>query len=138
MELGRLLNAVDQPFSAHTVSAEAMASIVRNTLDNRITGTTAKQLLSMAFNGDERGIDVIIEEQNLEIQDLTREEYLEMASKLLSDNDGMAQKIRQKAQLGKLQWFVGQMMRQGEGKIVADKAEAILKELLGLNTPNPK
>lgn len=61
-----------------------------------------------------------------------REEYLTMARTLLAENCERVQLIQQKRQLGKLQWFVGQMMRQGKGKAEATKAEAVLKELLDL------
>jgi aspartyl-tRNA(Asn)/glutamyl-tRNA(Gln) amidotransferase subunit B len=43
----------------------------------------------------------------------------------------MVEQIRAKNQLGKLGWFVGQMMRMGEkGRVEAQKADEILRELI--------
>ena len=109
-----------------------MVDILSNLSENRITGTTAKQLLAMAFHGDRRDINVIIDKENLALRHLSRDEYLAMAQGLIDENNDKVNQIQQKGQMGKLKWFVGQMMRQGEGKVEAIKAEAILKELLGV------
>ena len=110
-----------------------MTCILSNLDKGKITGTTAKRLLSKVFDGDERPVDTIIEQEDLRLQPLPRDEYLAIAKELLASNESKVQQIQQKKQLGKLQFFVGQMMRRGEGKMEAGKAEAILKELLGLN-----
>ena len=87
----------------------------------------------MIFNGEKRIVETIIERENLGLKVLSREEYLSMAQQLLDDNRTKVKQIQQKGQLGKLQFFVGQMMRKGEGTVEASKAEAVLKELLGLD-----
>ena len=110
-----------------------MVDILSNLSETRITGTTAKRLLAMAFNGDRRDINAIIDEENLALRHLSRDEYLTMAQSLINDNNDKVKQIQQKGQLGKLKWFVGQMMRQGEGKVEAMKAEAVLKELLDVS-----
>lgn len=130
-ELGGLLSASEKAFSPDIVPAEALASIIRNLLGSRITGRTAKQLLSMVFEGDARTVYTIIDEENLRLHPLTAEEYQGMAETVISENSQMAEKVK-KGQTGKLQFFVGQMMRQGEGRVEAVKAEAILRQLLGL------
>ncbi|MCJ1246637.1 hypothetical protein MMC30_003846 [Trapelia coarctata] len=130
-ELGGLLSASEKAFSPDIVPAEALASIVWNLLRNRITGRTAKQLLSMVFEGDTRAVYTIIEEESLRLHPLSAEEYQNMAENVISENPQMAEKVK-KGQTGKLQFFVGQMMRQGEGRVEAVKAEAILRQLLGL------
>ena len=109
-----------------------MVQILSNLDKGQITGTTAKRLLSMVFYGDQRSIDVIIEEENLRFQPLPRSEYLSMARDLIDENQDKVKHIQQKKQLGKLQFFVGQMMQRGEGKVEASKAESVLRELLGL------
>lgn len=111
-----------------------MASIVDNLMKSRITGTTAKRLLHMAFKGESRDIDAIIEEERMGLETLPREDYLNLAQDLIKQNDKMVQQIKFKGQHGKLNWFVGQMMRKGGSKVEASKAEATLKEVLGLNT----
>lgn len=111
-----------------------MASIVRNLLEGRITGTTAKELLAMTFDGDTRDVETIIQEENLGFQSLSREEYIELAKGLIEENGDIVNQIQNKGKHGKIQWLIGQMMRQGKGRMEASKAEAILKEMLGLTS----
>ena len=132
-ELGGLFNAAATPFTPSRVPPESMVNILANLHQNRITGTTAKQLLAMVFDGDERAIDIIIREEKLNLDRLSREEYILMAQTLILENGDKVHQIQQKRQMGKLKWFVGEMMKQGKGNVEASKAEAILKELLGLN-----
>ena len=133
-EIGGLLSASGTHFLESRISAGTLASIIRNLQQGRITGRTAKHLLSRVFEGDERKVEEIIQAENLELRGLTDEEYKNMAQQLLGQNSAMADKIRTSGQLGKLQWFIGRMMRAGEGKVEAVKAETVLKQLLGLAT----
>lgn len=130
-ELGGLLSASEQSFSENKVSAVAMASIMKNLKQGRITGSTAKQLLIMAFNGESRDIDTVIQAENMGLKVLPREVYLKLAQDLISENGKMVQQITVQGQHGKINWLVGQMMRKGEGKLEAFKAESILREVLG-------
>lgn len=78
-------------------------------------------------------MDGIIDEEGLWLVPMQKEEYVALAQGLLNDNDEIVRQIKERGRMGKLQWFVGQMMRQGEeGRVEAEKAEAVLKELLGL------
>ncbi|KAL8684504.1 MAG: hypothetical protein Q9224_006311 [Gallowayella concinna] len=97
-----------------------------------ITGRTAKQLLAKKFHGDTRDIETIIKDENLRLVHLPEDEYVAMARELLDSNPVMVAQIKEKGQTGKLGFFVGQMMREGKGNVVALKAEQTLKELLGL------
>ena len=126
------MSAAGLPFNAELVPTNSMVEILSNLSENRITGTTAKRLLAMVFDGDRRDVNAIIHEENLALQHMSRDEYLAMAQSLIDENNDKVKQIQQKGQMGKLKWFVGQMMRQGEGKVEAIKAEAILKELLGV------
>ena len=131
-ELGGLLNAANVPFSPTIVPPRAMVSILQNLEAGKITGSTAKKLLAMVFDGDDRDVNTIIEQADLSLQRLSKEEYILMAQALLDKDPKKVEQIQKRKQLGKLQFFVGQMMRQGSGKVEAQKAEAVLKELLGL------
>ncbi|MCJ1439456.1 hypothetical protein MMC27_008850 [Xylographa pallens] len=131
-ELGGLLSASNSTFSRDRVPVSALASIISNLLQGRITGRTAKQLLSLVFDGETRNVDAIITEENLRLEALSPEEYDVLAQKLLSENPDMVAKIQAKGQVGKLQFFVGQMMRMGRGKMEARKAEGVLRRLLKL------
>ncbi|CAD6593538.1 MAG: hypothetical protein ASARMPRED_007634 [Alectoria sarmentosa] len=131
--LGGLLSATNIPFSPTIVPPKSMVSILQNLNEGKITGDTAKKLLTMVFGGDERDVNAIIEQDDLRLQRLSREEYIMMAKALLEKDPKIVEQIQKAKQLGKLKFFVGQMMRQGSGKVEAQKAEAVLKELLGLD-----
>ena len=109
-----------------------MVSILQNLDEGKITGSTAKRLLAMIFDGDEREVNTIIDQDDLSLQRLSREEYITMAQALLDEDPKKVEQIRKGKQMGKLKFFVGQMMRQGSGRVEAQKAEAVLKELLDL------
>ncbi|KAL2838874.1 glutamyl-tRNA amidotransferase subunit B [Aspergillus pseudodeflectus] len=130
-ELGGLLTKADLPWDAERVSAQSLAAIIDNLQRKQITGATAKQVLGMLFDGDRRPVAQLLEEENLILRPLSREEYIALAEAAMELNPGMVEQIRTKNQLGKLGWFVGQMIRMGEkGRVEAQKAEAILKELI--------
>ena len=132
-ELGGLLKTTNATFSLDLVPAESMAGVLSKLDKGHITGTTAKRLLSKVFDGDKRSVDAIIEDENLRLEPLSKDEYLAMAQTLIDENETRVKQIQQKRQLGKLQYLVGQMMRRGEGKVEAIKAEKVLKEILGLD-----
>lgn len=109
-----------------------MAAIVSNLVEGRITGTIAKDLLVKTFKGDPRDINTVIVEEDLGFQSLPRKFYEKMARKLIKEKPELVQQIQKNGKLGKIQWFVGQMMRRAQGKMEPRRAEAILKELLGI------
>jgi len=86
----------------------------------------------MVFNGEKRDVKAIITQENMEIQHLTLDEYLAIAASLVRDNAGMAEKVRQGGN-GKVQWFVGQMVRRGKGKVDAHQAKMALETILCAN-----
>jgi aspartyl-tRNA(Asn)/glutamyl-tRNA(Gln) amidotransferase subunit B len=136
-ELGGLLTKADLPWDAERVRALSLAQIIDHLQRKLITGPTAKQVLAMVFDGDSRSIPQLLEEENLLLRPLSREEYVALAEAAISENPQMVEQIRTKNQLGKLGWFVGQMMRMGEkGRVEAPKADAILRELI-LGEPRP-
>ncbi|KAJ5888035.1 hypothetical protein N7495_008076 [Penicillium taxi] len=130
-ELGGLLAKSDQSWDPEVVPAQSLADLVDYLHQKRITGPTAKQVLAAVFDGERRPVPQILDEDNLLFRPLSREEYLALAESALAQNPQMVEQIRQKKQLGKLGWFVGQMMRTGEkGRVEATKAEEILRELI--------
>lgn len=131
-ELGGLLSASEQKFSENKVSAAAMASIMKNLIQSRITGSTAKQLLIMAFDGESRDIDTVIEDEKLWLKVLPREAYLTLAQDLIAENEKIVKQITIEGRHGKINWLLGQMIRKGEGRLEAARADAILREVLGL------
>jgi aspartyl-tRNA(Asn)/glutamyl-tRNA(Gln) amidotransferase subunit B len=130
-ELGGLLTKADQPWDDETVPARSLADLIDHLQRKLITGPTAKQVLAAVFDGDRRPVPQLLEEDNLLLRPLSREEYLALAESAIAQNPQMVEQIRSKNQLGKLGWFVGQMMRTGEkGRVEAPRAEEILRELI--------
>ena len=130
-ELGALLAKVDQAWDAETVPARSLAHLIDHLQRKLITGPTAKLVLGTIFDGDKRPVPQLLEEENLLLRPLSREEYLALAESAIALNPQMVEQIRSKNQLGKLGWFVGQMMRNGEkGRVEALKAEEVLRELI--------
>jgi aspartyl-tRNA(Asn)/glutamyl-tRNA(Gln) amidotransferase subunit B len=130
-ELGGLLAKADRAWDPEIVPARSLAYLIDHLQRKLITGPTAKQVLATIFDGDHRPVPQLLEEENLLLRPLSREEYLALAESVIALNPQMVDQIRNKNQLGKLGWFVGQMMRTGEkGRVEAPKAEEILRELI--------
>lgn len=110
-----------------------VAQVLENLLSKRITGQTAKRLLAMRSEGDQRDVLQIIVDEKLQLRTVSQEGYMTMAKALLEANPDLAQKAQQ-GQSGKLMWFVGQMMRQGKGSIEAEKAKSVLEASLKRDT----
>lgn len=129
MELGSLFK--DEEWSATRVSPEVLVSIIQRLLEKRITSRSAKKLLAEKFEGDERYVDQLIEDFNMELRPLSTEQYRDLALTLLDEKPDMVRDIVEKGQEKKIKWFVGQMMaRSPEGTVEADVAEKTLRELL--------
>lgn len=130
-ELGGLLAKADVAWDDELVPARTLAELINQSVHKKITGPVAKQVLAMVFEGDKRPIQQLLEEEGLFLRPLSRDEYLALAQPLIAANPQMVAQIREKNQLGKLGWFVGQMMRSGEkGRVEAQRAEEILRELI--------
>ena len=130
-ELGGLLSTTARSFSPEIVPAESLASILEHLFAGQITGTSAKRLLAIVFHGDKRDIDSIIKAEGMAARHLSESEYQDMAKILMNDHPQKVAQI-QKGQVGKLKFFVGQMMKIGEGNVDAVKAEDALKVMLKL------
>lgn len=130
-ELGALLTKADVAWHADLVPAQTLAELIDQLMRKKITSSVAKQVLAMVFEGDPRPISQLLEEDNLLLRPLSRDEYVALANSLIEENAQMVAQIREKNQLGKLGWFVGQMMRQGEkGRVEAQRAEEVVRELI--------
>lgn len=127
--MGGILSARSIAFSPDRVPSRDLAYIIMMLEGDKITGRTAKQLFARRFDGDARYVKTIIDQENLLLEPLSDKQYTAMAHDLLERHPAVAAAIR-KGQTGKLAFFVGQMMRKGEGKVVARKAEATLRHVL--------
>lgn len=130
-ELGGHLTKEELDWNAKLVPAQSLAELIDQLQRKCITGPTAKTVFAMVFKGDKRPIGQLLEEENLLLRPLSRKEYVALAEEAIRQNPQMVEQIRSKNQLGKLGWFVGQMMRTGEkGRVEAQKASEVLRELI--------
>lgn len=130
-ELGGLLSKAGLGWDAELVPARSLAELIDLHQRKRITGPTAKEVLAMVFDGDRRPVGQLVQEENLILRPMSREEYVALAQAAIAVKPEMVPQIRDKQQLGKLGFYVGQMMRMAEkGRVEAPKAGQILREII--------
>lgn len=135
MELGSFLK--EEPWDSERVSPSQLAAIISHVWKKSITTRSGKLILATLFEGDQRSVDDIVTEEKLQLTPLSREEYIRIARSLLNEKPSMVKDIVEKGQTKKVMWFVGQMIaRSPDGSVEPDKAEAIMKEVLGLDDPS--
>jgi aspartyl-tRNA(Asn)/glutamyl-tRNA(Gln) amidotransferase subunit B len=129
MELGSLFK--DEEWSSSRVPPSVLVSIISHLLDRQITSRSAKRLLSMKFDGDQRHVQRLIEDHNMTLRPLSSQEYRFLAQTLVDEKPDMVRDIVEKGQEKKIKWFVGQMMaRSPEGTVEAGVAEEVVWELV--------
>lgn len=130
-ELGSLLTTTEKSWKDNPVSPRKLAWILGNLMSKTITGSSAKQILKLIFDGDNREVGDIIREDGLLYRPLSEQEYAELAMNVMTQHDDKVKQIREKGQTGKLMFLVGQMMRAGEGgRVEAKTAESALRRLI--------
>jgi aspartyl-tRNA(Asn)/glutamyl-tRNA(Gln) amidotransferase subunit B len=133
-ELGGLLATSGTTWEENPVDETTLADILTFLLLKKITGTTAKTLLTLKFHGsDPRPVPQIISEDKLTLQPMSEDELRDLANEVIRGNERMVRAVREKGEVGKVGWFVGQMVRRGgEGRMEAREAERMVREVLGV------
>lgn len=130
-ELGSLVTTNEKSWKEDYVPPGKLAWILANLASKRITGSSAKQVLKLVFDGDGREVNAIIREDGLLYTPLREDEYANLANAVMTQHSDKVKQIREKGQTGKLMFLVGQMMRTGEdGRVEAKRAESILRRLI--------
>lgn len=133
-EIGGLLTSDGREWSDLTITTEELASLLANLMSKQITARVGKQILQQLYDedpDDRISVDARIDEGNLRLRPISREEYIELAQSIMDENPDMVSAVRDKGQKGKTMWFVGQMVRRAEeGTVEAEKAKEIIEELL--------
>ncbi|KAI9698101.1 MAG: hypothetical protein M1820_007609 [Bogoriella megaspora] len=133
-EIGGLLTTSTREWHDQPVHAQHLIDLISHLVRRDITSSSAKQIVAAIFNGDERSVSSIIEDEGLFLRRMSDDQYIELAKELMKENPDMVRAVTEKHQKGKLMWFVGQMMRRGEqGSVEADVAAKHLKSLMGLD-----
>ncbi|KAI5245003.1 hypothetical protein E4T43_03417 [Aureobasidium subglaciale] len=133
-EIGGLLASDGREWSDLAITTEELASLLANLLSKQITARVGKQILQQLYEedaGERMSVDSRIDEGNLRLRPISRDEYIELAQSIMDENPDMVSAVRDKGQKGKTMWFVGQMVRRAEeGTVEAEKAKEIIEELL--------
>ncbi|KAG9838367.1 hypothetical protein KCU98_g10184, partial [Aureobasidium melanogenum] len=133
-EIGGLFASDGREWSDLTITTDELASLLANLLSKQITARVGKQILQQLYEedaGERMSVDARIDEGNLRLRPISREEYIELAQAIMDENPNMVSAVRDKGQKGKTMWFVGQMVRRAEeGTVEAEKAKEIIEELL--------
>jgi aspartyl-tRNA(Asn)/glutamyl-tRNA(Gln) amidotransferase subunit B len=131
MELGSLFK--DEPWSSTRISAEFVSNLITSIRCNEITTRSAKRMLAMSFEGDKRSTFDMIDEEDLRLKPLSADEYVALARTVLDEKPDMVRDIKEKGQVKKAMYFVGQMVnRSPDGSVEPKRAEQVVKEVLGL------
>ncbi|KAI4733056.1 hypothetical protein E4T50_16389 [Aureobasidium sp. EXF-12298] len=133
-EIGGLLASDGREWSDLAITTKELASLLANLMSKQITARVGKQILQQLYeedSDDRMSVDTRIDEGNLRLHPISREEYIELAQSIMDENPDMVSAVRDKGQKGKTMWFVGQMVRRAEeGTVEAEKAKEIIEELL--------
>ncbi|KAK1060537.1 hypothetical protein LTR74_011781 [Friedmanniomyces endolithicus] len=136
-ELGGLLTTHQRSWDDVRVTADELKDILVCLHRKQITTRVAKQLLADLFQrppapGGRPSVQQLIESGNLRLRPLSEGGYRDLARRIMEESPDMVKAVREKGQKGKVMWFVGQMVRQGEeGTVEPEKAKAVIESLMG-------
>ncbi|KIW89108.1 aspartyl/glutamyl-tRNA(Asn/Gln) amidotransferase, B subunit [Cladophialophora bantiana CBS 173.52] len=130
-ELGALISTEERQWSDNPVSSKSMAEIIYRLKDNQITGSSAKQILKLIYNGDKRTISHLIKQEELGFSEMSTETYQAIAKEIVEQFPQHVKDIVEKGKIGKLQFLMGQMMRHPRrGDMRPPEAEKALRQLI--------
>ncbi|OQV11193.1 hypothetical protein CLAIMM_15063 [Cladophialophora immunda] len=130
-ELGALLSTEEKQWSDNLVPSKHMAEIIYRLKDNQITGTSAKHILKLIYNGDKRTVSRIIRQEELGFSEMSADSYQAIAQEIINKFPQHVKDIVEKGKVGKLQFLMGQMMRHPrKGDMRAPEAEKTLRQLI--------
>jgi len=128
-DLSAFLNRADLDIQASPVRAAQLAQLITRLDDNTLSSKTAKQLFEALWNeGGESDVDALIETLGLkQMSDSTELEAI--VDQILADNPDQLEQLRG----GKdkvLGFFVGQVMKQTQGKANPQQVNEIIRSKL--------
>lgn len=116
------------------ISHSQMAHLIHYLNEERITGKTAKKVLKGLFEngqvGKEKSVEEIIEDGQLWLRKMEREEYEELARRICEEERKTVEEILQGKE-GKINFLLGKMMRgDREGRVQPLVAREVLREVV--------
>ena len=125
-ELLAHLNKTDQSIDNSPVSPEALAQLIQRIKDNVISGKIAKQVFEIMCSSKQLP-DLIIEEKGL--QQVTDVAKIEAAcDSIIAQNLDKIERLKAKPKM--IAWFVGQVMKETQGKANPQTVNDILRKKL--------
>ena len=109
------------------VSPESISDLVRLQEEGVISSKIAREVFEHMWNGEGTATDIVQARGLTQVSDLGALEGL--IDRLIADNPGQAQAVKAKPQA--IGWFVGQVMRETQGKANPASVNAILRSKLG-------
>ena len=132
-ELGSLLSTHERMWTSDIVPAPSLGRIIHLLRHGHLTNTSAKQILRTVFEGDQRPVHTIVEEEGLLFVALPHQDYDDLASRVIEEHPDLVKDIQENGKLGKIKFLLGQMMKKGEkGRMQPAQAENVLKQHLQL------
>ncbi|KAK0277782.1 hypothetical protein LTR35_009618 [Friedmanniomyces endolithicus] len=136
-ELGGLLTTHQRSWDDVRVTVDELKDVLLCLHRKQITTRVAKQLVADLFQrapapAARPSVEQLIETGNLWLRPLSEGVYRDLARRIMEESPEMVKAVREKGQKGKVMWFVGQMVRQGEeGTVEPEKAKAVIESLMG-------
>jgi aspartyl-tRNA(Asn)/glutamyl-tRNA(Gln) amidotransferase subunit B len=130
-EVGFLLAQHEREWTMDLIPARKLAEMLVLLRKEEITNTSAKLLLRLIFEGDQRPVGELVESEGLRYSAMSSEQYQHLADEIIADFPDHVRDIREKGRENKIKFLLGQMMRRGDkGSIQAQDALAHLKKRL--------
>lgn len=127
-ELGSLLATHERAWKPEIVPADDFGRIIHLLQQNQLTATSARQVLRIVFEGDQRSVDRIVDEEGLLFVPFPKEQYESLVQKVITEHPDVVADIQEKGRHGKINFLLGQMMKQGpRGRMQAAVAEEVLR-----------
>lgn len=136
-ELGGLLTTSETSWADMPITPAELAALLTHLFADTITARSAKALLAQlhtaapaAEAAPRQTVEELIDAGNYRVQPLSEEEYTRLAQEVVDSNPKMAAQVREKGETGKVMWYVGQMIRAGNGSVQPQKAQKAVEALL--------
>jgi len=126
-ELSAALNKESLDISKSPVSAERLGGLVSRIADQTISGKIAKKVFELMCSGDDSADEIIEREGLKQISDTGALE--KMIDQLMADNTAQVEQFRA-GKTKMLGFFVGQLMKQTQGKANPQELNKLLQERL--------
>ena len=130
-EIGHILTTKNITWEASRLQPSQLAVLLDQLLQKTMTGGSAKHILGLLIEGDQRPVEQILDEDDLRLLPLSDEEYVSLSQDVMAANPAVVEQIVQNGHMGKVMFLVGQMMRHGpEGRVEAKRAELSIRRLI--------